>query len=166
MKTVKFLSALFALAALTASADVEALYWQVTAAENPNNVEFDYAAFVATKDGDPNSPHYFTDLEGSTLQASNSDKKSTEVVASVIGSDYSEGWSFFIELWNNDNGNWSTVGSSSQTYTYAQLQPYMHSTMSMGTLATISPTVVVPEPTSGLLMLVGGALLALRRRRV
>ncbi len=168
MSKVKSFAVLLALAAIPAVADVEALYWQVTPENNSGNIEFSYAALVATKDNDPNSPHYFEDTEGGVFQAAKSDKKSTEVVASVIGSDYSTGWSFFIEMWNYDSSAetpWTKVGVSNQTYSYSDLSSYMHSTMSMGTLSTLSPTVVVPEPTSGLLLLLGGSLLALRRRR-
>lgn len=167
MSKLKSFALLVALAALPAVADVEALYWQVTPENNSGNIEFDYAALVATKEGDANSPHYFEDTEGGVIQASKSDNKSTEVVASVIGSEYSSGWSFFIEMWNHDasNDTWTKVGVSDRTYSYSDLSSYMHSTMVMGTLSTLTPTVVVPEPTSGLLLLLGGSLLALRRRR-
>ena len=78
-------------------------------------------------------------------------------------------YAFVIELGNYDGSNWATLAVS-ETATYADLS-------ANGNIITSSdynpqfatpwmPTAyVVPEPTSGMLVLVGAALLALRRRR-
>ena len=89
-----------------------------------------------------------------------------------LGGDAS-GYSFWMELFN---------GGSSEAVSYKEgspipfsaLQSYVYSLSDLASV-DLDPTsvghynfgqVLVPEPTSGLLMLVGGALLALRRRRV
>ena len=73
-----------------------------------------------------------------------------------------EGTSFFIELLNGGE----VVGSS--TFTYSAIQSYLSPTGGMATPAsgayTVSSFTAVPEPTSGLLLLLGVAGLALRRK--
>ena len=77
---------------------------------------------------------------------------------------------FVIELGNYDSGNnWSTLALS-ETATYADLVANNHIETASGYIPNpvaiwIPTSYVVPEPTSGLLVLIGTALLALRRRR-
>ena len=85
--------------------------------------------------------------------------------------DYSAGtpeYSFIVELGNIDaQDNWTTVATSAAA-TYSSLSDYIHETFDLnpGQLAVWTPTqFTIPEPTSGLLMVIGGALLALRRKR-
>jgi hypothetical protein len=80
-----------------------------------------------------------------------------------------EGLSFMVELGNWESGTWTGIATS-QSYTYAQLQSYIiHEWSGPGATPAIEPWVaggyVVPEPSSGLLLLIGGGLLALRRKR-
>ena len=77
-------------------------------------------------------------------------------------SDYSSK-SFFIELYNS-NDDWMAKSAAVSGSSLAQ---YMTSTMSMNppSGAWHGASYAVPEPTSGLLFLVGGMLLGLKRRR-
>ena len=78
-------------------------------------------------------------------------------------------YSFILELGNIDsNDNWTTVATSAAA-TYSSLADYIHQTfdMSPSSMAVWTPTEfsAVPEPSCGMLMAVGMALLALRRKR-
>ena len=171
MKTLKILALLSALTALPVLGDVEALYWQVTSEMNPKPIAFSAAAFAAV-DGN-GKVTYLTDALGNAWQAANNDKSTTEVIASLLSSDtYKTGYSFYIELMTQDtSGNWYTAGAVNNNgvnYSWSDIQAHVYSSSSMSmTLAQplAFGTAHIPEPTSGLLMLFGGALLALRRRR-
>ena len=170
MKINKTFAAILAMAALPSLADVEALYWQVTSDMNPTPIQFQAAAMVA-EDGSGNKT-YLNDSNGNAWQSANSDKTTTETIASIWSDTYASGYTFYIELMNNDNGNWYTAGTIDKgtgNWSYDDIKSHIFSSSSMSmSLATPlkSGTAHIPEPTSGLLMLVGGALLALRRRRV
>ena len=87
--------------------------------------------------------------------------------------DYSAGtpeYSFIVELGNIDTSdNWTTVATSAAK-AYSDLGDYIHETFDInpGQIAVWAPTqfTAVPEPSGGLLTLMGVALLALRRRRM
>ena len=90
---------------------------------------------------------------------------------SPIGA-YSAGspeFSFIVELGNIDSSDkWTTVATSAAT-AYSDLGDYIHQTFDInpGQLAVWTPAqfTAVPEPSGGLLTLMGVALLALRRKR-
>ena len=78
-------------------------------------------------------------------------------------------YSFIVELGNIDSSdNWTTVATSAAA-TYSSLAAYIHQTFDMNpsSMAVWTPTAftAVPEPSSGLLTLIGFAFLALRRKR-
>ena len=78
-------------------------------------------------------------------------------------------YAFVIELGNYESGSWSMLAVS-ESATYTDLVNNGHIEVSGDynpqVIAPWMPTAyVVPEPTSGVLVLVGAALLALRRRR-
>ena len=88
-------------------------------------------------------------------------------------SDFTSGspeYAFVIELGNYESGTWSTLAIS-ETASYADLAASSHIISTTGTYVPefASPWMpaayMVPEPDSGLLLLVGYALLALRRRK-
>ena len=86
--------------------------------------------------------------------------------------DYSAGspeYSFIVELGNIDSSdNWTTVATSAAT-AYSDLGAYIHQTFDINpsSMAVWTPTsfTAVPEPSSGLLVTIGFAILALRRKR-
>lgn len=86
--------------------------------------------------------------------------------------DYSAGtpeYSFIVELGNIDSdNNWTTVATSAAA-TYPSLGTYMHEKFDVApsSLAAWTPTqfTIAPEPSSGLLALMGFAILALRRKQ-
>ena len=90
-----------------------------------------------------------------------------------LSGDYSAGtpeYSFIVELGNIDSSdNWTTVATSASA-TYSSLADYIHETFDInpGQIAVWTPTqfTAVPEPSGGLLTLMGVALLALRRKRL
>ena len=85
--------------------------------------------------------------------------------------DFSAGspeYSFIVELGNIDSSdNWTTVATSAAA-TYSSLADYIHQTFDMNpsSMAVWTPTSfeAVPEPSSGLLVTIGFAILALRRK--
>ncbi len=81
-------------------------------------------------------------------------------------------YSFIIELGNvTDADGWTTVAQGTSTMTYTQLAAagYIHPSFNMDTpesaIWTPGSFQAVPEPSGGLLTLMGVALLALRRKR-
>ena len=86
--------------------------------------------------------------------------------------DYSAGtpeYSFIVELGNIDSSdNWTTVATSAAA-TYSSLGAYIHQSFGLNptemAVWTPSQFTAVPEPSSGLLTLLGFAFLALRRKR-
>ena len=89
---------------------------------------------------------------------------------SPLGDYGSPEYSFMIELGNIDSSdNWTTVATGAATR-YSSLGDYIHATFDInpGQTAVWTPGqfTAVPEPSGGLLTLMGVALLALRRRRM
>lgn len=80
-------------------------------------------------------------------------------------------YSFVLELGNYSNGQWTHTSMESAAVSYDTLVANKHitkwheTTPSYGTPWKPTGYTVVPEPTSGIMLLVGGALLMLRRRR-
>jgi len=101
--------------------------------------------------------------------------KTTGVVAANV-SDFSDpAYTFTIELGNwiqgtDDSWQWNLLAEGTTTSTYADLVDagyisYGGLTHQPQTPWSVQYSEIVPEPNSGLLMILGGALLALRRRR-
>ena len=87
-----------------------------------------------------------------------------------LGSSMGSGWSYFVEVVNAGN----TYTTDSLSYADAVAAGYIYSNMALPVSASSIPnggfggantSYNVPEPTSGLLFLVGGMLLGLKRRR-
>ena len=145
-----------------ASASAGTLYWQVT---SDTGATFDEAWIVAERKSDGN----LTYIEG--VDSDGQTPSSTALTQTDISAYEGDGYLFYVEMCNYNNGNYNTVATGYK-YSYDEL-------VSSGYVAA-SPLEVndaiaaasganfgssIPEPSSGLLLLIGGAMLALRRRR-
>lgn len=150
-------------AALSASADL--LYWTVTEAKGDANsgkegasISFAYATVSA--DGTQlNIWDSYGDTGSSRAYAKTGSSRSLDrpYYAGVFNT--ADVATFLVELWSSDGTRtgWQSYNASSVAdYIYAGDNP-------LSTPLTVNS--VVPEPTSGMLLVLGGALLALRRRR-
>ena len=159
-------------AAFCASADDQYLYWMIsdTAMLGTEAIPAgSYSAKVGYIGGDGQSQYLdlyttggsLTPLNDKVLDIANiQDNVPTFAKISGLG----EGTSFFIELLNA--AHTEVVGT--HEFSYADITDFIAAVDGMatpGSAYTISNFTPVPEPTSGLLMLVGLAGLALRRKQ-
>ena len=158
MKKISLIAAV--LLALVAKADY--IYWMVdNPAGDTGQYEWTKAYLVQSNvSADSGRIGELTAASAATLSSLD------EYAYSTLGANYDQA-SFFIELYNGD-----TFLAQSETQTYAQVKNSIFggnpmSPIAAGTsgFAPASSTYNVPEPTSGLLFLVGGMLLGLKRRR-
>jgi len=166
---MKKLACLMAAVAMGLVASADALYWQVdtTAASASAAVKdqtFSYATLYA-KDGEGVS-HAITSV------AADAGGKTVQPTLTDLGAYGSSEYSFYVELLNYNSGTTSSVYSQPYASTYNELVSAGYvSTGAMSMPAAFTSDLgayngaSVPEPTSGLLLLVGGAMLMLRRRR-
>ena len=139
------------------------LYWQVQPEKVlPNVKDYNVAYFYTFQDFDKKTAIGVTGVTPGNA---------SPVIQSSDLSDYSIGSNYFVwELayWDESAGKATTVGTT-DVFTYAQLSEYMASYSGGSDLPKpgelYAPTFVIPEPTSGMLMLIGLAGLALRRKR-
>ena len=165
MKKTKLIASLaIVLAASVASAADSYLYWMVNNANYNNSVvNFDYAT-ISTDGGSSYLSLYSSGASGSVTQYLWSDgyNSSYGAPSSGIYAGFSgTPTSFLVELWNASD---TRVGW--QSYSYSELAQHLYNSTTGGGLTTpFGVSQVVPEPTSGLLMLIGMAGLALKRKR-
>jgi len=155
---IMVLSAVMSTGALVAEAG-EYLYWMIDVAQE---YAFSYAT-VSSANGDllKNFSGDPTEAEGEQyIGASNTAGTKTERMYAYDVSSY-VGSSFIFELFNESE---QSVGY--QTVTYAFLKENSHIGSGRDQIGAYVVSDVIPEPTSGLLVLFGLAGLALRRRRV
>lgn len=161
---------IFTLAALFIAhlASAEMLYWMIGDSTNggSNTIEFNYAILYATNDGitTPVGDKLYGNEELSPITTTNQQM-----------TDLGEGWdyqnySFYVELFNYDfDLDIETSVGVSEWATYDSLVSngaIIPSGMAIPPTAQLwVPTTAVPEPTSGLLLLLGCALLSLTRRK-
>ena len=185
MKTIKmFLAAVVAMASGLAMADY--MYWQVSDATftTPSKADANFAyATVRADDGngggakiEDHASEYYklytidngvsTATDQYKFFSDENDPNSTEGGAQFFGVFNGDVTSFLFELWDTDG---ALVGYSHMSRSYLSYAIASSSGILGEHPADYRPFVlqgVVPEPTSGLLFLLGAAGLALRRRRM
>ena len=169
MKTIKLILT-FAALFIAHLASAEMLYWMIGDSTNggSNSIEFNYAVVYATKDGEkialPNNG------EGGEIYGNEALSPITTTTPQMTefgeGFDWSS-YSYYVELLAWDGATESTVGVS-EWATYDALVSHgaiIPSGLGIPATAHIwMPATVAPEPTSGLLILVGVSVLLLKRR--
>lgn len=149
------------------------LYWMIDQSSSSETIEFFYAQLYADNgtervaleitDGTTTSPYVLpSDYDDPPEGVGTYTDPTYSQLVGYLGSDYSS-YSFYVELFD---GSDNLLGAS-QSVAYEDLKRYIYSNLNLdGEIPyAFVPTVPVPEPTSGLLVSLGLALLALRRRR-
>lgn len=165
---MKFFAAI-TVAATAATASAKYLYSMVENASDIYNdnapITFDYMTLsIVSTDGTKNNL-VFSDgdgVEGGVVRSSyneNTGYYSTPALYAYISDDATFSHVIY-ELWN---GSSDRVGW--QTYTESQIANYVFGSNGGTGVTPLKVTNVIPEPTSGLMLLFGLAGLALRRKR-
>ena len=172
MKIIKAVAAIASMfAAITATADY-LVYWEVAGATNlypadqsNADIAFNYATIKANTESEGTKLLNTYSTGGKTeywkLYAKGNDSTSTG--AAYSGSFGTDVTSFLVELWQDE-----TTRLGWQTFSLSDVQSSIFSVDefggSSGTQKAFTATQFVPEPTSGLLVLLGVAALSLRRK--
>ena len=163
MKSISKLAVAAAVMVFTSAASAGTLYWQVNGEDLEGNLE-DWGAELWMLDttksqGDTG---YKTSLSGGLEEVP------TGILQADITNYTDDKYLFFVELYNYANDT-STEGYK---WGYQDLVSSGYVAFGATDIPTVNATVGdhgnfanVPEPSSGLLLLMGGAMLALRRRR-
>lgn len=156
------LSVLLGLAAAT-SLRADFLYWMIDS--NQNQYEFDYARIRVNDTDrylnivDSSDPSLTMDAELSDATRRGTDKS----VADLSG--FSEGSSFLLELYQFGTGDADQMVGRSAAVSYEALASYIYaSAADQHAGSPFSGWQTVPEPTGGLLVIMGAALLGLKRK--
>ena len=176
------LIALVCAVALASAVSAQVLYWQVNPTVNIGGdtsalgSTWNYAALYAVKDGTSEQlDSYMFNSDGTTVQSTYVGKDymggEYPAYADFGGTDYA-GYSFFIELVNKVDGSGATSIARSGSVSYDKLGAALASSAefnaqwsSINALGSGLTFTALPEPTSGLMLLVGAAMLGLRRNR-
>ena len=169
-------------AAMVASAEDEDkfLYWMVDVSDSPDYA-FNYATIKA-KDASGNESDYLwlygqesADKIAQRLYASNYGENGSYDPGTTTGGgafaglgNYGIGSRFLVELWTD--GDTASDPANRVAFGWLTYDAVKDSIFSAGNLSgaapfTVGSTMLVPEPTGGLLTLLGLAVLALRRKQ-
>ena len=168
--TQKFLATIaFAASAMVASAGT--LYWQVQGEGDGDT--FDSATLYATDGSTTKSIGSASTANGTLFTDSDgpySDTMQTDLTAAGVDN---SSWSFYVEMANYKvGGTGDGTTKTGYKWSYDQLVSAGYvATNPFDSVDSVADSSIAnlgsstPEPTSGMLMLIGGSLLALRRRR-
>lgn len=169
----KLLTAMaLACTAMVASAEDNFLYWMVDVGDS-TDYSFSYATIKA-KDASGNESGYLwlygqesADKIGQRLYASNDAGTTTGGGAFAGLGDYGSGSQFLFELWTDGATDSPNCVGWTGWLDYDKIASNIFSAgnMSGSSPFTVGSAMLVPEPTGGLLSLIGLAALALRRKR-
>ena len=153
-----------ALLLAVSSASAGTLYWQVT---SDTGATFEEAWLVAENKSDGTKNY----LKG--VDSDGGSPSSTVLTQTDLTGYESDAYLFYVEMcnYNSQNNNYDTVATGYK-YGYGDLvsSGYVAANPLEVTSAQAAASAAnfgspIPEPSSGLLLLIGGAMLALRRRR-
>ena len=162
----KTLSLLAVLWAATVVAEDSWLYWML--GDNAPAAGYDTVKVRGLSNNDTENAGYLSlyypsgDLAGYSVAGSTASAMNSEGVGlyAQLATDRTYS-SFIIELWND-----SQFIAQSETLSAAMAAAHIETGNSIGFASAWMPqTYAIPEPNSGLLMLIGCAMLALRRRK-
>lgn len=154
---------LVAVIALASAVRAESyLYWMVDSS-SASAYDWDYAAIKVVNDG--NRVGYLTMDKEKKFYADGANGIGGAWAS--LGSYESNTYSFIVELYSDENG-WQAQTSSAIAYQALSDGGYLYNSMPSGgnKLVFGNFTSSAPEPTSGVLMLIGVSVLALRRKSV
>lgn len=154
------------LAAAAFAAKADYLYWGVTSSDVSN-----YGSFNAARLWQRNDNTIST--EGATAVGWLYDIPGAKSTSVTIASSAQAGTYYFVELCNYSNSTWDSGALSSSSYSYSSLAESGVITSSdliaqasvAAQVLTYTGVQATPEPTSGLLMLMGFAMLGLKRKK-
>jgi len=143
------------------------LYWMI---DQPvaSAVTFDYARMVS-----PDFAYTYLTADSAALVSSEGDKTSTKEQSMYLGAydaqtgGYMGYASFLIELFTFSDGNFTSVAQS-EIYTFAGCASSIGASKEPGSggVNTLKvSTFTIPEPTGGMLVLLGFAVLGLKRKK-
>ncbi len=170
------------LATMCASiANAAYLYWQVSAGDVDSSITEPWNAARLYEDGRLVTSTQYWNSYNNRLEGDNADAVSAPMGTGYvfdIGSDNTAGHSYYVELWQfSDASDWSSSGhavAQSQSVSGDALPGVYNDTGTLTTTLLTAPTSMVawhaggyravPEPTSGLMLLLGAAMLGLKRK--
>ena len=185
MKKILILAMAACAAMLTATAEENFLYWMVDVSDNTdysfsyatikamnsNGTTSDYLSFYGTGDASTSvgtksaSTAYLSYIDSNGTGANTGTKTSG---GAFTGIDGYVGSTFLVELWadsSTDASDPTRVAWGSLAYSLLKDSVSSGLNQSGATLYTVTGSQLIPEPTSGLLALLGLAALALRRKQ-